>query len=128
MSCRAAVTAKPLGALALPQAAALPGNLAAARLPVNLAATAAALLVGRPARSRPSDAGRCAHAPDGDGQWRQDDQGVDPHPGLPLAGHRVVLIESAKYQLTGHRFSDNCPGLPTFATAEHRTEVESPPS
>ena len=36
---------------------------------------------------------------------RQDDQGAAAGQVVPPAGHRVVLVESAKYRWTGHRFS-----------------------
>ena len=76
---------------------------AAAALPVNLAADRPSRWPGRSLRSRPT--GR-RPAQDDPGQRRQDDQGAAAGRGPSTrAGHRVVLVESAKYRLTGHRFS-----------------------
>ena len=70
-------------------------------LPFNLAVTAVACC----ARFAPTvERGRRRAADDPD-QRRQDDQGAATGPLVSRAGHRVVLVESAKYWLTGHRFS-----------------------
>jgi hypothetical protein len=91
---RPAVTAKTLGALALLQIA-LPANLL-----VTAAATLRSLLVAAPRRRAVEpktillSGGKMTKA-------------LQLARSFHRAGHRVILVESAKYRLTGHRFSRN---------------------
>ncbi|GAA4854819.1 hypothetical protein GCM10023201_56060 [Actinomycetospora corticicola] len=77
--------------------------LLAAALPANLAVTAGALLyssvVGTPARERP-DRPRTVLISGG-----KMTKALALARAFHAAGHRVVLVEAAKYRLTGHRFS-----------------------
>ena len=72
----------------------------AATAPADLLVVTVALLRRRP---QPPVA---PVAEDSADQRRQDDQGTATGQIVPLMhGHRVVLVESAKYRFTGHRFS-----------------------
>lgn len=77
--------------------------LLAAALPANLAVTAGALLysavVGKPSRERP-DRPRTVMISGG-----KMTKALALARAFHAAGHRVVLVEAAKYRLTGHRFS-----------------------
>jgi hypothetical protein len=89
---RSVVAARTVGALALLQLA----------MPANLALTAAALVrslvAGRP--PRPTAGGRTIMISGG-----KMTKALQLARSFHAAGHRVVLVESAKYRLTGHRFS-----------------------
>jgi predicted ATP-grasp superfamily ATP-dependent carboligase len=89
---RLRTTAKTLGALALLQAA----------LPANLALTAAALLRSALVRepARPTAHPRTIMISGG-----KMTKALQLARSFHAAGHRVVLVESARYRLTGHRFS-----------------------
>ncbi|WP_433799140.1 ATP-grasp enzyme [Actinomycetospora sp. CA-084318] len=77
--------------------------LLAAALPANLAVTAGALLysavVGKPARERP-DRPRTVLVSGG-----KMTKALALARAFHAAGHRVVLVEAARYRWTGHRFS-----------------------
>jgi predicted ATP-grasp superfamily ATP-dependent carboligase len=87
------IAAKTVGTLALLQAA----------LPVNAALTAVALLRSRVVKAQPQPTARPKTILISGGKMTK---------ALQLArsfhadGHRVILVESAKYRLTGHRFSN----------------------
>lgn len=84
---------KTLGALAL----------LAVPLPANLALTATALVwttLRRPARTAPAPSGRTVLLSGG-----KMTKALVLARAFHAAGHRVVLVESARYRLTGHRFS-----------------------
>lgn len=72
--------------------------LLTAALPVTAAVTAAALLTGRPVPPRPS--GRTVLLSGG-----KMTKALTLARAFHAAGHRVVLVEQARYRLTGHRFS-----------------------
>jgi hypothetical protein len=75
-----------------------------AALPVNLAVTAAALLTSRRAAAPPATgpaAGRKTILISGGKMTKALALARSFH----AAGHRVILVESAKYRFTGHRFS-----------------------
>ncbi|MDL5156401.1 ATP-grasp enzyme [Actinomycetospora termitidis] len=77
--------------------------LLAAALPANLAVTAGSLLytavVGKPSRERPE---RSRTVMISGGKMTK---ALALARAFHAAGHRVVLVESAKYRFTGHRFS-----------------------
>ncbi len=86
-------SAKTVAALALLQAA----------LPVNVAVTAAALLVRFLAPTRPVPSARARTVLISGGKMTK---ALQLARSFHAAGHRVVLVESAKYRWTGHRFSN----------------------
>ena len=88
------VAAKTVGALALITAA----------LPANLALTATALLVSSMRRAPTATASQPRTVLISGGKMTK---ALALCRAFHRAGHRVVLVESAKYRLTGHRFS-NC--------------------
>lgn len=93
-----------------------------ATLPVDLAVVLVALLVGRqPPRGRlPAEARRTVLLNGG-----KMTKALQLARSFHLAGHRVILVESAKYRWTGHRFSRAVdafycvpePGTPGYAPA-----------
>lgn len=98
-------------------------GLLTAVLPVNAAVTSAALVVGRlrPAPARPV-AGRRVTVLVSGGKMTKS---LALCRAFHAAGHRVVLVESGKYRLTGHRFSRSVDAFHTVPDASDEAYADA---